>query len=801
MTQDAVHAVSVRELVRRRRGDEPDIWHLALVQRGEVWDHVRMRYLLDSLLAGYPIGSLLLCKVSDESGVIRVQSGERQVADADPDTWQLLDGQQRINALFSIFSDAGYGRFYLHMTMRRDAAVEPVTTRRAIERSVRYIHWESDKDAEIDNRDRYIDLSRWYEWGKSPELVIDINHRLRESPRNVVAVLRAIDERFGDNLDEDELDTAADRLRRLLRVWCEPIIPVQYLQLASPRDVLDVFTRINRAGVQVASEDLFFAAVKTLWKDAEPTIASALKQLTQGIDDPPIDRLGMLRVLARLAARATGQADLVPLAVDRLNGDRGALLIDTMRALSAANSKPLERMAVVLRTVFTASRLGFGLFAVDRRLWDDVLGWAAVNGECVNADWVKSQMPGIDAYLFAATSFRYPSVLRDPFARLSLREALTAGLAGEPFPTTRIAEVARALIPDLRQGRTRIPGCKGDEQRFDLVNANHTLFLSVVQRIPYAPQVGSFDWDHIFPMGKAHLMWAPGEGGRRRHHPYRRYVNSAGNLWALDCAVNRAAQDHLPARKFACILNRCEPCQCDQRGKLASLAWPRERWSLTNSELAEFHEIGEQLQQGGQDVVESAMERFYALVKGRAVRIANEVLAEFPEARLFASDSDTAATDPSPDPQIAPGLGIEATIAVPESPRALRTSGDRVEQVFALATERGCGDAMREFVSRAVAVGLGVRGHKLSITITPPRNKVVTLIALEPHATRRGLVRTWVYPTAFAAHFRAIPRERIETELGGFAGSALDRSGLDALARRLQTVLDSASVEEPQAEG
>lgn len=30
------------------------MWHLALVQRDLVWDHVRMRYLLDSLLESYP---------------------------------------------------------------------------------------------------------------------------------------------------------------------------------------------------------------------------------------------------------------------------------------------------------------------------------------------------------------------------------------------------------------------------------------------------------------------------------------------------------------------------------------------------------------------------------------------------------------------------------------------------------------------------------------------------------------------------------------------------------------------------
>ena len=122
MSSEIVQALSVRDLVRRRRGDDQDMWHLALVQRDQVWDQVRMRYLLDSLLEGYPIGSLLVCQVTGQSRVIRVETGQRVVAEADPDSWQLLDGQQRINALFSLFTpDSSYGRFYLHMTARRDS--------------------------------------------------------------------------------------------------------------------------------------------------------------------------------------------------------------------------------------------------------------------------------------------------------------------------------------------------------------------------------------------------------------------------------------------------------------------------------------------------------------------------------------------------------------------------------------------------------------------------------------------------------------------------------------------------------
>ncbi|WP_104130429.1 DUF262 domain-containing protein [Cryobacterium sp. N21] len=117
---DTDGVVSVRDLVLQKLNLD-DRWNLALVQRAEVWDQVRMRHLLDSMLAGYPIGAILLCRVEGASKVIRVEGGQRRVDDGDPNAWQLLDGQQRINAFFSMLTGEGqYGRFYLHMTMRRE---------------------------------------------------------------------------------------------------------------------------------------------------------------------------------------------------------------------------------------------------------------------------------------------------------------------------------------------------------------------------------------------------------------------------------------------------------------------------------------------------------------------------------------------------------------------------------------------------------------------------------------------------------------------------------------------------------
>jgi hypothetical protein len=68
---------SVAELVAVQLSEMKDRWQLSLVQRDAVWSQIQARYLLDSLLYGYPIGSLLICRVKRD-GNVRVQRGGTQ---------------------------------------------------------------------------------------------------------------------------------------------------------------------------------------------------------------------------------------------------------------------------------------------------------------------------------------------------------------------------------------------------------------------------------------------------------------------------------------------------------------------------------------------------------------------------------------------------------------------------------------------------------------------------------------------------------------------------------------------------
>lgn len=626
--------MSVRELVLRRAGREADPWDLALVQRAEVWDQVRMRHLLDSLLAGYPIGAILLCRVAEQSRVQRRAGAGRRVVEATKDAWQLLDGQQRINALFCLFSGQGdYGRFFLDMTVPREPP-GPTTRRRSKDRALSYIVWrdapERGGQDPVVNRDRHLDLSGWLDWVEAePGRVERALSHLRAEPREAARMLPDIDEAFTLDLNEEQLLVAAGRLERLLRLWVEPSIPVLRAEVQTPLDVLEVFTRINLGGVQVASTDVYFAAVKTFWPDAEARLAGVADRLVL------LGRLGILQLVSRLASRGIGQGDLLPITVDRLAGPRGAPLIAAMGHFTDSDSSAPQRMQDFSVVARERSRLGYGLRLVAWQLWDEVLAWAAAT-DTADAAWWEQNLPVVDAYLLGATVFRYPTVLGDRYRRVAFHEALAAGLAGEPFPVDKILAVARAGNPELRASRQAVRGLSSEEDRQWLADRNAGLLLSLAQRIPYRV-ARPIDWDHIFPQAQASRMWAVGDSGRRVHHRYRGYVQSAGNLWAMDAGANRALQDTAPVRKFALIDT--------WRGSAGGHPiWPQEQWFLDAEQIAAFASVDRALT-ADPARIDEAMTAFRSLVTQRAESLLQNALTEFPQAQLFAADAHVPATD------------------------------------------------------------------------------------------------------------------------------------------------------------
>lgn len=797
---ERVSALSVADLVRRRLdGDDP--WRLALVQRHAVWDEVRMARLLDSMLADYPIGSLLVCRVREASVVLVERDGHRVARPADTATWQLLDGQQRINALVTIFTRHGrFGRFLLHMTAAREPD-DIVTSRRDKRTTIRYIAWRDDETVaetgDLPTRDRHLDLSGWHQWAteKGADGLAAVLPALRADPLRVVGYLNEIDPEFADELSLVEVGMAASRFERLLGVWSEESIPVQHLELDAPTDVLQVFSRINLEGVRLDGEDVFFAAVKTLWNDAE----ERLDHLAAG--NPLLDPVTGLRLLARLASRAARQGDILPLRVDRLNGARGQNLIGLMRQISADGSAPVGRIHALSRVLVEESVLGYGLRSVTRELLDHVFAWAAVHSRGAEDGYLREQLPRIDGYLLGATALRYRTVFLDPFLRLGFDEALAAGVAGDPFPIERIVATVKSRWPDGRSGRRSMLPYSTEENALALTNANAGLFLSVVQRLSYQPPLREperpgrghreVEWDHIWPQARAEMMrWRP-QGARLQHHPYRGDVWSAGNLWALDRPLNNRARDILPSAKF------------DLLGQLPSTIlptrWPEEGY-LDGSERGALLHAEQEIESGN---LPDGMDAFHEYAQTRTRRIHEGTLERVPLAKLVRTWEGSVERPDDPvvgDIAAALDLGevpVEigpATAGTGPGPAAVPATAD----VRELAGRYGVGNELDSIVAAAREAGLAVRVFRSSVMFAPPVNRTRMLFTVWPQSAGGGSFNIYRWARA-VADFYETTEEDARAALGPDGLGVLERSAVPGFVRAVATMFAAARPRESQA--
>lgn len=614
----SVKAFSVADVVAIRLDGDGKQWRLSLVQRAAVWDETKVRYLLDSLLCGYPIGSLLLCSVRAEGNVLVERDGVRIREEAAEGEWQLLDGQQRVNALVQLFSTEGgfEHRFLLCLDEERD--LEDVTRRRSsLERSLHYIR--PDGTDEPPERWRWLDISGVRAAAGHPSFP-SFDSLPLASDEDLLRLASVIDPkcRWEEWVAAPTRDIAAERVRRLLRCWHAASIPVMELHLDGPTDVLQVFNRVNRTGTVVGNDDMFFAAVRTLWLDAEEHVEQLRRR------SPLLTRIGALRLLSRIASRRLTDVDILPLDIERLRGDSGGQLVREMERLAHEDSHLLVRLEEISKAAIETSGLGHGLTEISERLFDPVLAWALTRNRPPVGD---EHLQPAWAFLLGASAFRYRTVFGDTFERLALEHAMRAAAHDQPFPIAAIAEACREKWEGLKRGRQRIAGVDSEEEKRAFVDGNRGLLLRVVQRVPFEiPEGHAIDIEHLYPVARrSHMKWhgANGEKSRLTFHdgawdPFR-----AGNLYVLDASLNRAAGHDWPFQKLP---------------KYREKLWPEELF-LSGEEERLLLEAGTHLRA---EDVPRGMAAFAAYVRSRELRIFHEIRARFPQAFELAARPDPA---------------------------------------------------------------------------------------------------------------------------------------------------------------
>src|SRR5450759_5141017 len=87
------YSISLQDITQWFNGKHREgeiLAEVPILQRGLVWNQSQIELLWDSILRGIPIGSLVLCEISEE---IKKQSKSENASHF------ILDGQQRCNAI------------------------------------------------------------------------------------------------------------------------------------------------------------------------------------------------------------------------------------------------------------------------------------------------------------------------------------------------------------------------------------------------------------------------------------------------------------------------------------------------------------------------------------------------------------------------------------------------------------------------------------------------------------------------------------------------------------------------------
>ncbi len=628
-------AISIKDLVQKFERGAKDPWHLAIVQRSSVWDSRRVARLLDSMLHRYPIGTLICCRTAQPSSVLEFGSGGR-TARLSGKGEQLLDGQQRVLAMLSLFAPnlldgaEGVTEFFVDLSVDSPEVKDAKDDKRLW----RLIAW---KGARGDSETKEFDANRGYflsikrlgdalrqgpdlRKGKSQKLTRTDVEKLPVT--KLETLLRQIDVSF-QGIREGEHKHAQDRLCALLDCWHTPWIPVQTVELQSPEDVLHVFTRLNMEGVPTTEADIFFAGVKTIWPDAERCLADFCDKVKVYQDR----RMDALRLITRLAFKAILKQDMPRLEISRLQRANQAPLIDEMKRLCTRNANEMYRAIELSDELIKLNHRSDGwLRFVDSHLFDHVFAWAMTHLHPVSSD--DAQLTG--AYLFFGTAARLWPVFEDQFTVLAFAAACNTTQA--VFPAEEILMKLREAFPTLRRRRTEVllpsgeNGATNRTQQRTIVNARGRLYLSLAQHLSRS-DLGKIDWDHIYAQNLRHrLKWYGEEGNTRlTFHPDAGLIFRTGNLAAIDRSLNRSLMDSPPPDKLAKLSEQ------PQRGT------GRRRLFITDSEEQMLKAAWEalQTQDGSRQGTTEAIRHLEAVISGRELRLWANAERVFPAGKEF----------------------------------------------------------------------------------------------------------------------------------------------------------------------
>jgi hypothetical protein len=259
----ATKTESILALLNQIRNDQQLV--LPDIQRDFVWRRDQIRLLLDSVMRGYPFGSLLLwqtrfLEVPYREFVIDYVPAMIFVPKTKSKGTPLrmvLDGQQRLQSLYiALYGTHDKHRLYFNVTSGPGTDPEADDPDDGLTLSYRFEFWRDD------------DTNR-------PRRLLPVGEMIGWPARHEDQMIEKAIESIG--LQGDEASRARRNMRLIRSVMSQSdLVPVETIDESAPDEasarmideILEIFVRVNTGGTRLNRSDLMFSLLKSKWKGA-----------------------------------------------------------------------------------------------------------------------------------------------------------------------------------------------------------------------------------------------------------------------------------------------------------------------------------------------------------------------------------------------------------------------------------------------------------------------------------------------------------------------------------------------------
>lgn len=272
-------------------------WVLPTIQRKFVWDKDRICNLFDSLLSGYPIGTLMLWKITKKELFNQLnfftflQNYKERFNDKcenykasptiNPELFSVIDGQQRLNS-FYIGLHGSYAEKLPHKKWKReyDERIQPKEYLYLnIAQKLNKDDIGKEYDFQFISQDKLNQLSDRNNWFKVSE-ILNMNQYNSEETE---------EDKFDNDINNiiekmnmfDEYKSTAVKILKKLYKAVRVNKKIHYYQEDTQNldKVIDIFIRANSGGIPLAFSDLVMSVLVGKWKDAGDKIDDLIKLL------------------------------------------------------------------------------------------------------------------------------------------------------------------------------------------------------------------------------------------------------------------------------------------------------------------------------------------------------------------------------------------------------------------------------------------------------------------------------------------------------------------------------------------